>query len=234
MLTAEFAIPEAVLCMIVQNQNQHLAKEIQEMKMSLAMKQKREVEMQQVVEQLEAAKLQQETKEASESKEASDSSEKIKKLEEQLEEMQEEKEGAEQLVNDIVVAHREATDIVSAGKKAAVEVHPRVHLLDQRFAYRLCSPGLTYFLVQAYDHIHGDDVVKTGIGIRRMGEIDDECWAEAFQKRFGNDEWELKMSKHVSTWSALIKKHDWCPYKPVYDAKGKVSNRNLELPCWCV
>lgn len=67
-----------------------------------------------------------------------------------------------------------------------------------------------------------------------MGEIDDECWVEVFQKCFGNDEQELKMFKYVLIWSVLIKKYDWCFYKLVYDVKGKVSNCNLELFCWCV
>ncbi|KAJ9189922.1 hypothetical protein P3X46_001170 [Hevea brasiliensis] len=62
--------------------------------------------------------------------------------------------------------------------------------------------------------------VRTTIGIKRMGEIDEKPFLNTFKQRFPPEEAQLQASTQCSLWQQYLNNPEWHPFKIIYYAEG--------------
>ncbi|KDP41984.1 hypothetical protein JCGZ_27002 [Jatropha curcas] len=63
--------------------------------------------------------------------------------------------------------------------------------------------------------------VRTNIGIKRMGEIDQKAFLNTCKQKFATEEAQVQASTLCSLWQENLKDPNWHPFKIVTDAEGK-------------
>ncbi|XP_043702324.1 factor of DNA methylation 1-like [Telopea speciosissima] len=57
---------------------------------------------------------------------------------------------------------------------------------------------------------------STKIGIKRLGEINEEPFQEVCSQKFSSEDWEVKYAEICSFWQEQIKNSDWHPFKKIH------------------
>ncbi|XP_065873917.1 factor of DNA methylation 1-like [Euphorbia lathyris] len=63
--------------------------------------------------------------------------------------------------------------------------------------------------------------VRTNIGIKRMGEVDQKPFLDTCKQKFSLEEAQVQASTLCSLWQENLKDQDWCPFKIITDFNGK-------------
>lgn len=169
-----------------------LENQLQEQRMKLQAKQRRELESQRVTEQLETEKAKKaeiiEAKKEETQKEKEEYVKKISELEGKLKDLEEDVDAGQDLVNQLAVSHRQANDEVESAKSK---------ILQSRMLHKYGT---------------------SEIGVKVLGAVNTEGWWEECKHKFKTEMLFQKWTDWIE--SKLMPKQTFNPVKVVSDGKG--------------
>ncbi|GJN37492.1 hypothetical protein PR202_gb26457 [Eleusine coracana subsp. coracana] len=93
-------------------------------------------------------------------------------------------------------------------------------------------------LIQKYEDLNGKQELRTAIGIKRMGELDENLFLNSCKRKYGTDCYQTKAAQLVANWQEEIKNPNWHPFKIIKPADGPnkevINDDDAKLKYLCI
>ncbi|KAK3163878.1 hypothetical protein QOZ80_1AG0009630 [Eleusine coracana subsp. coracana] len=75
-------------------------------------------------------------------------------------------------------------------------------------------------LIQKYEDLNGKQELRTAIGVKRMGELDENLFLNSCKRKYRTDCYQTKAAQLVANWQEEIKNLNWHPFKIIKPTDG--------------